>query len=236
MLYGFLVQHVSLRGSAQFWSLRPSATDAADSLRIVHLGCYGDKKALIDNQRAMPEAVGMAVGPSGIVLACAREAVRRKKRLFSVQAGNECRVGDDEAAAKRYGVSNNCVSADTRGLNTGAGVTMALYRADDPAYVRRAIMGGVTRTPVDVAPPSDIKSWGSPVVVHGGPAGCSELPGMLGGREGHAHYGGQPRRIYGRKGVCRSRGSTEGARVRHAGGRRVLAAPRPDPPVQRKAV
>ena len=131
--YGFVVQKKEFSSSSKIWHLKSARGDSAPALAVNWLGCWE-----AENNHTMGPAVATKNetwgGAADAVRRCARLAVSKRKALFALQAGNECRLGDDENAPKRLRqASGDCNSVDGEGFNLGAGLRNALYRVPDRA-------------------------------------------------------------------------------------------------------
>ena len=158
-LYGLVVQALpeALTGSDRLWNLVPPA-GAVPPFPVSFLGCYADS-ASDRTMGARPAQTGADWGGSTAdgVRRCALVAKARNVRLFSLQAGNECRVGDDETAAKRLKTQpGGCGSADGAGRSLGGSLANALYRITDLARMedpKAAAVAKVNAVRTDVAVP-----------------------------------------------------------------------------------
>lgn len=138
MAYGWMLQSTGSADTPRALGVGGVAPMQRDNL--INLGCFNDQ----GNARAMPSVLHPSasdVQSLGIVRACAREALRINRRLFGVEAGNECRVvnekWDDERAATRHKEAfqgnNVCQHQDPVGkLGAGGPWALSLYRALDP--------------------------------------------------------------------------------------------------------
>lgn len=104
--------------------------DPSNAGVIRYIGCYVDDS----RDRSMPFVLDLPEDERN-ASSCSNAAARRGRRYFSLQAGGECRIGNDLVAATKHGITPTTAAtpdacgALRNGFPIGRPWTMAVYES-----------------------------------------------------------------------------------------------------------